>query len=228
VIKTATLRIEVDHGKFGDAIGKGTDIAGRAGGYVVSTLIGGKDTQFGQLVIRVPASRFERVMGTLTSKLGKVTAQRVTGRDVTADFIDLQARERNLSAQERVLLRLMNRATSVTDTIRVQTELSRVEGQIEQIKGQLRYLGNQTRLSTITVTMQEAGAGKTKPGERSAISKAVHDAGSRALGVVTAVIEGAGFVIPTAILIGILGFIAWKLWVRFGAPRPPMAEADPS
>jgi hypothetical protein len=228
VIKTATLRIDVDRGKFGDAIGKGTDIADRAGGYVVSTQIGGTGERFGQLVIRVPAARFVGVLHKLTSQLGDVTAQRVSGRDVTADFIDLQARKRNLAAQERVLLRLMDRAATVSDTIRVQNELSRVQGQIEEIKGQLRYLGNQAQLSTITVTLQQAGAAHAMPGKRSAISQAVHDAGSRALGVVTAVIAGAGFVIPTALLLAVAALIGWRLWARFGAPRPRVVEADPS
>jgi len=228
VIKTATLRIDVDRGKFGDAIGKGTDIADRAGGYVVSTQIGGTGERFGQLVIRVPAARFVGVLHKLTSQLGDVTAQRVSGRDVTADFIDLQARKRNLAAQERVLLQLMDRAATVSDTIRVHNELSRVQGQIEEIKGQLRYLGNQAQLSTITVTLQQAGAAHAMPGKRSAISQAVHDAGSRALGVVTAVIAGAGFVIPTALLLAVAALIGWRLWARFGAPRPRVVEADPS
>src|SRR3954453_21435064 len=49
VIKTASLRVEVHHGRFGDAIADASDIAATAGGYVVSTQVGGKDVQFGQV-----------------------------------------------------------------------------------------------------------------------------------------------------------------------------------
>ena len=62
----------------------------------------------------------------------KVRSESVSGQEVGQEFVDLAARERNLHAQERVLLRLMNRAISVTDTIRVENELSQVQGQIEQ------------------------------------------------------------------------------------------------
>jgi uncharacterized protein DUF4349 len=228
VIKTATLRVQVPHGKFGDAIGEGTDIADHAGGYVVSTSIGGGDRQFGQLVMRVPARRFGGVLARLSRRLGKVTAQQVRGQEVTAQFIDLAARERNLRAQERVLLRLMTSAQTVSDTIRVQNQLSPIQEQIEQIQGRQRYLRDRASLSTITVTMSEPGAAAAKPEPRSAISQALHEAGDRALGVVTATIAGAGFVLPTALLLAAAAFAAWRAWLRFGAARPGVAEPDAS
>jgi|SRR3954468_11428125 hypothetical protein len=226
VIKTASLRVEVHHGRFGDAIADASDIAATAGGYVVSTQVGGKDVQFGQVTMRVPADRFSAVLSSLTRRLGDVVSRQESGQDVTADFVDLSARRRNLRAQERVLLRLMSRAETVADTIRVQNELGRIQGEIERISGQLRYLSNQAALSTISVSLREAGVDKAGP--PSAIGKAFRDAGHRALGVVTATIEGAGLVIPTALLAAILGFAGWRLWQRFGTTRPRVADADAS
>ena len=55
---------------------------------------------------------------------------------------------------------------SVTDTIRVENELSQVQGQIEQIAGRLRYLHDQADMSTITVSLKQAGAAATAPPSR--------------------------------------------------------------
>jgi hypothetical protein len=214
IIKTGQLSVVVEHGKFEPALAKAQDITTKYGGYVVSTAIGGDRQQFAEIELRVPAGRFGPVMSALARRLGTVDREEIQGRDVTAQFIDLAARERNLKAQERVLLRLMNRAATVTDTIRVQEQLSPVQGAIEQIEGQLRYLRNQAAFSTITVNLHEKG--KPAPGQRSAIGQAFRDAGDRALGVVTAVIEGAGFVIPTALIAALGLLVAWRLWRRFG------------
>ena len=100
-------------------------------------------------------------------------SESVSGQEVGQEFVDLAARERNLHAQERVLLRLMNHAISVTDTIRVENELSQVQGQIEQIAGRLRYLHDQADMSTITVSLKQAGAAATAPAKPGALSKRV-------------------------------------------------------
>ena len=99
-----------------------------------------------------------------------------------------------------MLRRLMDRAVTVTDTIRVQNELSQVQGQIEQIQGRLRYLHDQADLSTITVSLREAGA--HAPGQPTAIGSAFRRGWDHAVSVVTAVIAGAGVVIPLALLAG--------------------------
>jgi hypothetical protein len=71
--------------------------------------------------------------------------------------VDLQARLRNWEAQEAVLLRLMAGANSIEDSNVVQRQLQDVQLAIEGSRGQLRALQDQTEISTISISMSEAG-----------------------------------------------------------------------
>ena len=51
----------------------------------------------GTLVVRVPESAYAEVVEQL-GRLGKVEAREESGQDVSAQFVDLQARARHLSA----------------------------------------------------------------------------------------------------------------------------------
>ena len=211
VIKTATLSLEVKKNNFPDAIERANAIATDMGGYVISTDRSAGRPSSAVIVIRVPASHFKAALAQMHSLGGgKVRSESVSGQEVGQEFVDLAARERNLRAQARVLLRLMNRAVTVTDTIRVESELSQVQGQIEQIAGRLRYLHDQADMSTITVSLREAGA--HAPGQPTAIGSAFRRGWDRAVGVLTAVIAGAGTVIPVALLVGLALMLGLRLW----------------
>jgi hypothetical protein len=164
--------------------------------------------------VRVPADGFGRTLAQLED-LGDVQQEHVSGRDVTQEFVDLQARLRNFTAQEAVLLRLMDRSVSVADTIRVQSHLQGVQLEIERLRGRIRFLEDQTDMSTITVNFEEAGAPAPRTGT---IEKAWERAVDAAFAVVSAVIVGAGFVVPIALMIGVAFLVAGWVRPRLGSP----------
>jgi hypothetical protein len=179
------------------------------------------------------AEVFDDVHGTGTAaladlrRLGSVRRDEVAGQDVTAQVVDPDARLANQEAQEAVLRRLMSRAHTVADTIRVQNRLEEVQLQIEEITGTLLYLQNRTSLSTITVSLAEKGAGPpAPPGE---IHRAATRALDAALGVVTAVIVATGFLVPIALLCGLALAVALAVLPRVRAWRAgPAPGADAS
>jgi hypothetical protein len=214
LIKTARLSLRVKKGGFPGAIAEANQIASGLGGTVLSTDQSGGSTPTAMIVIRVPVARFNKALGKLrTLNGGKMRALSVNGDEVGQEFVDLGARQSNLQAQERVLRRLMNRAVSISDTIRVENELSQVQGQIEQIAGRLRYLHDQADLSTITISLTQPGgpgaAATSKPG---ALHQAFSRAWSGTVSVVSGVIVGAGVVLPIAILLAIAAAIGLRVW----------------
>ena len=210
VIKTATVKVSVDGDEVQQAVDEATGVAGRLGGFVASTTLTGGDHASGTVVIRVPSDAFEEALGALRD-LGDVEHETVSGEDVSQEFIDLQARLRNWQAQEAVLLRLMERSRTVTDTIRVQGELSRVQLEIERLRGRLTYLEDQTSLGTITATFVAPGGAPPRP---TTLARAWEEAVDAMLTVVSAVIVGAGFLLPLAVLAG-----AVALAIRSLRPR---------
>jgi hypothetical protein len=204
IIKSAEVEIGVPQNDLNASVQSVTDIAGGLGGFVASTSIDARDGRRGTVVLRVPSARFEEALRQLRD-LGKVRHEAISGVDVSQEFVDLQARLRNWQAQEAVLLRLMDRARSVVDTIRVQGELSRVQLEIERLRGRLSYLEDQTDLGTITAAF--VGTGPAAPGRPTTLARAWQQATRAALGVVSGVIVGAGYLVPLALLAGIAALV---------------------
>lgn len=196
IIKTAELELEVAGSDFPSAEREIRDLAGRFDGLVQSAAIDDTGERAGTLAIRVPSASFDVVLGELDA-IGDIKSQAIEGEDVGEEFVDLQARLRNGRAQERVLLRLMDQADSVKASIRVQRELERVQQGIEQLQGRLRFLGDQTSLSTITIELREAGAGPARVGT---LGRAWNRAVDAFFAVISAVVVGAGFVLPVALM----------------------------
>jgi|GEM_PF-1608781 len=160
IIKTADLSVQVRD--FQQTNDQAVSIARSVGGYVTDTSAEsdrGVPTS-GSLSMRVPVSAFERTLNRL-AKLGRVTSRSISGEDVTGESVDLDSRLRNLRAEERQYLDIMNRAKRIPDVVTVTNELSRVRGEIEEAQGRLKYLKSAAAMSTINLTIGEKA--KTQP-----------------------------------------------------------------
>src|SRR5947209_13263480 len=83
----------------------------------------------------------------------KVEKEQTTAQDVTEDYVDLQARQRNLEATSLQLQSLLSKATTVDETLKVQVQLNNVQSDLERIKGKLNYYDTRTSNSTIQVSI---------------------------------------------------------------------------
>ena len=221
VIKTGNVRLRVDHGQFGRTVHAVRDVAQRFGGYPTRSTTSGSKIHDGTMTIRIPARRFNDALNALEAVAHvHVSAESVTGQDVSQEFVDLRARLVNLEAQEKVLLRLMDQAQTIADSIRVENYLQNVEFQIEDVQGRILYLQNRTSMSTITIALHEAGKKPAPPQHASAIWKAGERSLGAAMAVITSVIIGAGLVIP----ISILALLALLVGRRL-APLAPQLRA---
>ena len=199
VIKTATLNVELGKGRFDRAYRDASLVASRNGGFVASS----STTKFekargANITLRVPASRFDAAVADLR-ELGEVTFEESSGEDVTATFVDLEARLRNWEAQESVLLRLMAEANTIDESIKVQRNLSEVQLEIERIRGQLRLLRDQTDFGTINLTLTEGDPEallEVEEKDGSILGNAWRDAIEGFQDVLAATVVGLGYLIP--------------------------------
>jgi hypothetical protein len=206
VIKNASLRVEVEHGGFKEAFQEATGVATAHGGFVVSSESEGERARRGSLVLRVPSDRFEEAVQDLR-ELGTVRNERIGTEDVGQEFVDLEARLRNLRAQEVVLLRLMDRAETIQDTIRVQRELTKIQLEVEQIEGRLRYLRDRTSFATISLHVVEAGVAPSQTGT-------IGRAWERALETAVALVAGAITVLGVVVPLGAVALVGWLVYRR--------------
>jgi hypothetical protein len=210
VIKTGDLRLKVERDGLQDAIQDAIAISSRHGGFVLSTTSEIGRFAGGTVTLRIPSAKFEQAMADLED-LGRLQNQQVSGQDVGQEFVDLEARLRNWRTQEAVLLRLMDRATSVQDTIRVQSELSTVQLQIERIRGRLAYLEDQTSFGTIIASFTTGAPASTTPNQ---FLRAWRKAVDIMLTIATGFVTSLGVVVPLALL----GLLIW-LGLRQFRPR---------
>jgi anti-sigma factor RsiW len=105
--------------------------------------------------LRVPASQLDTALSEVKS-LGRVEAESQKGQDVTAQYVDLQARLSNSRNTEQRLIELLRQRTGkLSDVLEVETELSRVREEIERMEGERRLLAKQVEFATLTATVTE-------------------------------------------------------------------------
>ncbi len=151
VIKNADLSMEVSSVR--DAESSIRTRVGELGGYIVRVETSGTDSDqmTARITFRVPADRFEEALAGVQGLAQKVHSRSVSGDDVTEEFVDLDARLRNLEATRDRLITLLDQATRVEDALQVNSALSDVQGEIEQIRGRMQYLQRSAALSTVNV-----------------------------------------------------------------------------
>jgi len=157
VVKTASLRLGLANGSFEDKVGEAHAVADSFGGFVVESFASqgsGKRIAEGSLVFRVPAESYDSALSRLR-ELGRVESLEESGQDVSKEFVDLNARIRQLRAVEAQLLELLQRADDVPAALAVQNQLSQVQLDLEQARGRLQYLDNRVAFATISMSMHE-------------------------------------------------------------------------
>ena len=204
IVRTANVDLEVGQGELNKVVNQATDVVVRAKGIYVgsSTAVPAGQPASGQVTFRVPVDAFEPVLRQLKG-LGTYRGEESSTDDVTTQYVDLTGQLASWRAQERVYLRLLDRAKSVTDVIAVQNQLQQVQSNIERLTGQLKHLEDQSSFSTIVLRLTEPGAGgPAVPQGRlaRAWATAVNGLGVMAAAVLVAVI----WLIPVAVLAGLV------------------------
>ena len=195
---------------FGGAVDQLTLIAERSGGFVLSSTT--SNDRSGTFVLRIPEQRFDRARAAIRDLGTRVRFEEVRGDDVTAEFIDYQARLRILQTRKALLSDLLLDADTTEEILRLSGQIEDVQLRIEQLQGQLRFLNDQVAESTLRVSIQEQSA------PAAAVQPAVDnpDLGSSFdlavqgfLRIVGAVIVGLGYLIPITAIAAIAWMAVW-------------------
>jgi Domain of unknown function (DUF4349) len=210
IIRDGRIGIVVPDKKFGDAVGDLTFIAEKHGGFVISSST--NNDRSGTFVLRIPAKRFDRAVGAIRDLATHVRFQEIRGDDVTAEFIDQQARLRILQGRKTLLSSLSQQANTTEGILRLASQLDDVQLRIEQIQGQLRFINDQVAESTLRVSIQEQNAPKaatTTDVDNPDLGSSVDLGVQGFLRIVGAVIVGLGYLIPLTVLGALVWFVVW-------------------
>jgi hypothetical protein len=174
----------------------------------------GKTEVIVNLAVRVPASQFNAVMEKIRAVGVRVIQEKVTGQDVTEEFMDLEARIKNQKALKQQFLEIMKRAGKVDDALNVQTQLAEVRTEIEKLEGRRRFLENQASLSTINVTLQPPTPIVSTTGFWYSVRTAFSEGVDVAMGIILFLIRAIIAMTPILVLIVLPLALLAKLGLR--------------
>lgn len=107
--------------------------------------------------LEVPVDKFRGLVASL-KELGIPERDGVDSQDVTEEYVDIQARLKNLRQQEdklNELLKERRKEEKLEDVIRVGDRIGEVRQQIERVEGRMKYLETRAAFSTVTLTLRE-------------------------------------------------------------------------
>ena len=179
------------------------------------------------VMVRVPAERLDEMMQKVRDlaadpKTG-VLSETVTGEDVTAEYVDSQARLRNLKAAEAQLVELLDQAPDLEYTLDIFKELTEIRSQIEVLEGRIKYLEESAALSALSVefvaeaSLQPLQIGPWKPA--GVAKEAIQTLVKVAQDVGTALIKFVIIWVPFLLPIGLIVY-----FVRKGAKKRKAAR----
>ena len=179
------------------------------------------------VMVRVPAERLDEMMQKVRDlaadpKTG-VLSETVTGEDVTAEYVDSQARLRNLKAAEAQLVELLDQAPDLEYTLDIFRELTEIRSQIEVLEGRIKYLEESAALSALSVefvaeaSLQPLQIGPWKPA--GVAKEAIQTLVKVAQDVGTALIKFVIIWVPFLLPIGLIVY-----FVRKGAKKRKAAR----
>ena len=128
-----------------------------ANGYLESTDQGGsKDSgsRYTYYTARIPAENYRSFL-TAAGEAGNVTSLNENAQDITAEYVDVEARLKALNDQRDRLNALADKAETTADLLEIESQLSDVQYQLESYTGQMRLMDNQVRYSTVDISLQE-------------------------------------------------------------------------
>ncbi|MCC4212213.1 DUF4349 domain-containing protein [Leeuwenhoekiella parthenopeia] len=163
IIKTGNLRFETQD--LAETRAQILKAVNTTKGYVENERTG-KDYRgsYQELQLRVPAENFQQALELISQGVEFFEEKSISQRDVTEEFIDVEARLKAKRELENRYLELLKKASSVKEILEIERELSVIREEIESKEGRLKYLSKQVSYSTLNVYFYktEVESGVTK------------------------------------------------------------------
>lgn len=217
LIQNGALSLVVD--RVEDSVTKLAGIAGKLGGRVDSANVdnsGGAAKKHATIVMRVPSVNFGAAMEQVKGIASKVQSENISTEDITEKFIDMQARLKNLRAEETQYLEIMQKAVRIDDVLSVAQRLYMVREQIEQLQGQMNYLSRQVDMSVITVDLSsdpDIDPANVVWHPSTTLKEAVNGLLEGFYGFLKVVIYFVVYLLPLLILYGSVAILSvWLVW----------------
>lgn len=124
------------------------------GGYMVNSNVHQPEgAATGSITVRVPEDRRQEALEAFAALSVKVVSMSVSGRDITDQYVDIEARISTLVTTKTKFEDILDQATEVQDILQVQQQIINTQSQIDSLRGQQQYLEQNAKLSKIVISL---------------------------------------------------------------------------
>jgi hypothetical protein len=171
IIRSGALTLVVDDTRAANQalVAIVSEMAGEGAFVVTSSERGGTGDKPPAIsvTIRVPSARFAEVMDRLAALAVDVVDRTESGKDVTEEYVDVQASIQSLEVARDRLLEIVRSAETTEDLLAAERQLTQRESEINKLKARLQYLAQSSQLSSIAVELRPSVlSGQIAPGWR--------------------------------------------------------------
>ena len=117
------------------------------------------------LLIRIPNKNFQPLVDSITNSVKMLDRRDIQLKDVTEEFVDLDARLKAKRKLKERYLQLLDKARSVKDMLEIERQIAQIREEIEAKQGRLNYLQNKVLFSTIHLSFYEMIQGVKAPSQ---------------------------------------------------------------
>ena len=168
-----------------------------------------------RMTIRVPSEKFEDVLLGISEGVGYFDQKEITQKDVTEEFVDINARLNAKRKLENRYLELLQQARNVKEMLEIERELSKIREEIEAKEGRLNYLQDKVSLSTFHIEFYKTSEIKGLP---VSYGQKIANALKSGWNAVSALFIGFISIWPFIILIGIIVYVIRRFIKRKNIP----------
>lgn len=104
-----------------------------------------------EMTIRIQADKFELFFEELLASEDKIVNKNSGIRDVTSEYIDVEARLKTKKELESRYIEILKRGSTVSELLEVERALAEVRSEIESMEARLKYFDKQVAYSTLYV-----------------------------------------------------------------------------
>ncbi|MEG2770116.1 MAG: DUF4349 domain-containing protein [Oscillospiraceae bacterium] len=181
----------------------------KTGGYIQSSTQSGRDDdesiQNAEITARIPTSKYSQFL-TATEKAGNIVYKQEYTDDVTATYMDTEARLKSLNIEEERLLEILKTATDLESIIALEARLSDVRYEIENFTATKRNLDNQIEYSTVNISVQEVKTFTETPKDTfpSRVWQAIKGSAKGFVSAVQGIIIEVIYLLPALVILGVI------------------------
>jgi hypothetical protein len=151
-VRNATISLHVSNVRETvDSIG---DYVNKIGGYVVTQSINTpSESSTGNMSIRVPTDELDATLEYLRERSVNVVYESVSGRDITDQYVDTQAKLETLEKTKAIFESMLDETEDFDEILRAQKEILNVQRQIDNVKGQIEYMEGTSETALIRINL---------------------------------------------------------------------------